>query len=447
MSHLVLIVDDDTEYLELLGDFFESNNLKYKTACSVQEARQQLSKKEIFDLVLLDFNLPDKNGIEFISEIKAIDRGLPIIMVSAQDDTHLVVKAIQEGASDYILKPFDYSELFAKMGKLFSIRDFKRTEKELMHPVNQSKILGKSHEIKNLVFEAIRVSHSDAPVLVYGESGTGKTLLADLIHGCSFRNEHSFVTINCASIPDQLLESEFFGHVKGAFTGAIRDKVGKFEYADQGTIFLDEIGDLALDLQAKLLRVLQGNEFEKVGGLKTIKVNVRVIAATNRDLMELIQEGRFREDLYYRLSVFPIYVPPLRERKEDIPLLANYFVSYYARKANKYIEPLSKELLTLFMTYEWPGNVRELQNVIERAVVLADTEQLQIADFSLQKNTYQKIESNVASTQTLRDIEKNALLRALDEAGGNVKRTAEKLQISRDTVYRRLKKFHIGLKR
>lgn len=459
MNSPILIVDDDRIFCTVLKKNIEEHGRAAEVALNLQEASESLRLNEP-ELVILDAKLPDGSGIEYVREIKNRYPHLPILMVSASGETSDVVGAIQNGASDYVKKPINEEEIFEKIDKLVEIRKIIRTEHELETQRTDHPILGKSPATRQLIREISKVANSDATVLLRGESGTGKSLVAEVIHGFSPRKPHRFVAINCAAIPLNLLESELFGHEKGSFTGAIRDKPGKFELADKGTIFLDEIGDLPPELQVKLLRVLQGGEFERVGGLKTHHVNVRVIAATNRNLEEAIAQKRFREDLFYRLNVLPIYNPPLRERREDIPLLVDFFVRQYSLKANKRFEKISDLIVQQLRDYSWPGNIRELQNVIERAIVLGREPRLMLSDFILPRvslpvspplaSSALEMRSdtgpNLLSFSSLKDLEQHTLLQALQRSGGNVSVAAKHLGISRGTIYRRLRKFQIGLK-
>ncbi|OVE82771.1 hypothetical protein BVY03_00175 [bacterium K02(2017)] len=460
MSGHLFLIDDDEDYLKVFATFLDAMGFSFEKAHSLQEARKILKSNSVFDLVLCDLNMPDGLGIDLIPDIKQKFPTIPLMMVTAQEDTKYIVEAIKRGASDYIVKPCQFEIMIEKINEHLKFKKQQIASTNLMDDIANPRLIGNSLAIKNLIREIGKVSQSNSPVILYGESGTGKSMLAEMIHENSQRLQQKLVTVNCAAIPKELLESEFFGHVKGAFTGAIKDKIGKFEFADKGSIFLDEIGDLALDLQAKLLRVLQGNEFERVGGLNTIKVDTRVIAATNRDLELLIKERKFREDLYYRLNVLPIYIPPLRHRKDDIPDLVNHYLAYYARKAGREFDILPAIIMQMLMDYSWPGNIRELQNVIERAVVIGRATHFKITDFLIKNlHTSESIKpvstySNAGLDQTkqsssinLGQIEKNALLSALESSGGNVSKAAAQLKISRDTVYRRLKKYGIGLKR
>lgn len=459
MRSKILAIDDDRIFSLLISKKLGETNMEVELAPSAASARE---KVQLFvpDLIILDVHLPDENGVNFVKELKRLCPNAPIIMVSSSGDTQHIVNAIQYGASDYIQKPVIMSELLEKIQKLLELQKIRLNEYALDHRVDHNLIIGKSTQTRQLIRQISQVALSDATVLLRGESGTGKSLVAEVIHQLSNRKTHRFVDINCAAIPATLLESELFGHEKGAFTGAIREKPGKFEIADKGTLFLDEIGDLPPELQVKLLRFLQGHEFERVGGLKTIKADVRVIAATNRNLEEAIHHERFREDLFYRLNVLPIHIPPLRERKEDIPLLVNVFFKTYSEKAHKHFNPLDENIIHHLMNYSWPGNIRELQNVLERAVVLAKEPQMTLADFtsipfethpSLSENNSEK-ESFMKSFETFRviksvkDIEKESLLKALLSSQGNLSKAAEQMGISRGTLYRRMRKYDIGFK-
>ncbi len=461
----ILIIDDDRIFSLLISQKLKTASLEPELASSIFLAREKIHLKEP-DLIILDVNLPDASGVEFVLEVKKKCAHVPIIMVSSSGDTHDVVRAMQNGASDYIKKPIDFGELFEKIDKLLELKKIRLNQYQLGQQLQPQLLIGKSIQMRQLIRQISQVALSDATVLLRGESGTGKSLVAEVIHQFSKRKTHRFVDINCAAIPSTLLESELFGHEKGAFTGAIREKLGKFEIASEGTIFLDEIGDLPPELQVKLLRFLQGHEFERVGGLKTIKADVRVIAATNRDLEEAIVNSKFREDLFYRLNVLPIHIPPLRDRKEDIRLLLEHFLKIYSEKAHKKFEPLSPEVLEHLISYPWPGNIRELQNVIERAVVLAKEPCLDLSNFTsipfehnisnpkkekeetTLKNWMKPFESFqvMKNIKSVKEIEKDSLLRALSITHGNISKAAKQMGVSRGTLYRRLKKYEIGLK-
>ena len=453
-------MDDDKDFCGLLAKIFEKRGCS--TVC-VNEPGGFLErfKQDKPDLVLLDVMLPLKSGIEVLAEIKAFDSDIPVIMISNRDDAKMVVSAMKAGAYDYIPKTSEPNNIWDKVKKLLELQELKKTERKLRL---DNPIIGQSAATKNLVAMIGKVAQAEAPVFLRGESGTGKSLIAETIHKFSKRKQKPFITINCPSIPGGLLESELFGHEKGAFTSAIRTKEGKFELADQGTVFLDEIGDLPLDLQVKILRVIQNKEFERVGGLKTIKKDVRIIAATNKDIEKAVNEGKFREDLYYRLNVLPVYIPPLRERREDIPILTEHFINLYSQREKKSFNKLSDEVLDFISNYTWPGNIRELENSIERAVILGKEPALKKEDFNLHFKTSQKefyrteavLEEAAAPTVpdpeskpnrlSLKDIEYKNMMDALSKTSGNISKAAKILGISRDTLYRRMRKHGVGLK-
>ncbi len=442
MAQRILIVDDDPEFVALIGKYIRSRGLDVSSAGSAQEAMDSIRDSEP-DVALIDVKLPDRSGVDLVGEVKSINEAIPVIMVSGYGDPKLVVAAMRAGASDYVQKPVDHDELLRKIHEAIELHEDISIEKELD---DDTILIGNSSQTKQLIRQIGKVANSDAPILFRGESGTGKSLVAEIIHAHSPRKEKPFLTINCPAIPEHLLESELFGHEKGSFTGAVRQKLGKFELADEGTVFLDEVGDLPMELQVKILRVLQGHEFERVGGLKTLRVDVRIIAATNRNLEQAIREGRFREDLFYRLNVLPLTIAPLRERKEDIPLLANHFLAYYSRKENKRFESIPQSIMDRLVEYDWPGNVRELQNVIERAVVLGKEPHLRLVDISIGGVSPRPVPSRPEAVTSLKDMEYQALVRALEQSGGNISKAAKALGIGRDTVYRRMRKHGIGLK-
>ena len=453
----ILAVDDDQDFCSLLAKKLEKKGAL--VSCLFDSL--SITKKVIEmnpDIILLDVMLPDKSGIDILTDIRKTKHNTPVIMISNRDDSKMVVAAMKAGASDYIPKTASDEELWEKVKKLSEIQ----TQKDAVGKIqNTSSIVGQSYLVKNLLNLIDQVAQSEAPVFLRGESGTGKSLIAEAIHKTSPRKDGPFITINCPAIPGTLLESELFGHEKGSFTGAIKTKEGKFELADNGTVFLDEIGDLSVDLQVKILRVIQNKEFERVGGLKTIKTNARLIAATNSNVEKAVQEGRFREDLYYRLNVLPVYVPSLRERKDDIPVLVEYFLDICSKRENKKFEPIAQDVLTALNEYSWPGNIRELENVVERAVILGKEPKLNLIDFSINKSFNQQQtfltapqlnilspDNNVTnvSSVSLKDIEYRNLMEALNKTSGNISKTAKILGLSRDTLYRKMKKYGIGLK-
>ena len=447
----ILVIDDSKDFCSLLTKVLEKKEASVLCLFNTLSLAKNINEFNP-DVILLDVMLSDKSGIEVLSDIRKVKENTPIIMISTRDDAKMIVAAMKAGASDYIPKTADNEELWEKIKKLSEIQTQKDAEGKIQ---STSSILGQSYLVKNLLKLISQVAASEAPVFLRGESGTGKSLIAQAIHNSSTRKDGPFVTINCPTIPANLLESELFGHEKGSFTGAIKTKEGKFEIADNGTIFLDEIADLSVDLQVKILRVIQNKEFERVGGLKTIKTNARLIAATNSNVEKAVQEGRFREDLYYRLNVLPIYVPSLRERKDDIPELVISFLKRCTQRENKKFEPISGEILNALNEYSWPGNIRELENVVERAVILGKEPEFKLSDFSITKGfSQQQTLLTAPSAETtpvhlpvsLKDMDYKNLMDALQKTSGNISKTAKILNLSRDTLYRKMKKYGIGLK-
>lgn len=369
----ILVVDDEEGSRESIELILED---EYDVVCAENgTGALRRIKKEVFDLVLLDLTMPDMDGIETLKRIKSHDKLIDVIMVSATDRAREAIDSIHTGAYDYITKPFDQQTILAAVERTLQKRSLEQEVRYLRSEValisKGTRIVSKSKEMKDIFSMIDKVAETASSILITGESGTGKELIARAIHTKSPRAEKPYVAINCASIPSELVESELFGYEKGAFTGAHSRSIGKFEFAHGGTIFLDEISTLKPELQAKLLRFLQEREFTKVGSHRIIKVDVRVIAATNTHLPDMIRDGRFRDDLYFRLNVIPMEIPPLRKRREDIPLLANYFLEKFNNQLNKKINSIAPEVVDVLQSYPWPGNVRELENLIERMVVLA----------------------------------------------------------------------------
>lgn len=381
MSYKILIVDDEPFNLDLLEQ--ELTDLGYSIERAGSGA-QALSKVDAFhpDLMLLDYQMPHMNGVEVLRELRRRGNETPVIMVTAYGTIERAVQAMREGAYDFIPKPFDPDHMAFVVQKALEREKLKREVEILFQEASERYrlIIGKSAGMNEVVDAAKKAANSKATVLLLGESGTGKELLARAIHNWSERVEKPFVAINCVGLSRELLESELFGHEKGAFTGAHQLKKGKLELADGGTVFLDEVGDITSEVQTKLLRFLQEREFERVGGTKPMRVDVKIVAATNRDLVGAVKDGRFREDLYYRLNVVPIALPPLRERKDDIPELARFFLERFAKETKKEFSEVAEEALEKLLSYSWPGNVRELANVIERAVVLGQGPNVTLSD-------------------------------------------------------------------
>lgn len=382
----ILIADDDDGMRMFLSEAMERMGYYVDSAKDGEEALLKL-RHDSFDLLILDIKMPKVNGIQVLNEIKTISPMTIVVIITAFGSQETALKAIEEGAYDYLTKPLELDEIRIIVKRALEKVSFQKQLNELKAKLYSEfhfdKIIGNTPQMKDIFTLIQKVVSNDVNVLIYGESGTGKELVAEAIHYHSARKNNSFVKINCVAIPETLLESELFGYEKGAFTGAQGRKIGKFEMADKGTLFLDEIGDMPLNLQAKLLRVLQEREIERVGGTNTIKVDIRLISATNKDLLKLVNEKTFREDLYFRLNVVPIYLPPLRERKEDIPLLLEHFINYYVKKFNKNIKGISDELMETLIQYSWPGNIRELENIVQRTIILAKSDYLTIEDLPI----------------------------------------------------------------
>src|SRR5258705_4341986 len=387
MTQTVLIVDDDPVQRRLMETCISRSGLQTLTAPGGGPALDLLfsPKGEEVSLVLLDLMMPDVDGIQVLTKLRAANQDLPVIVLTAKGGIDSAVEAMRAGANDFLVKPTSPERIKVsiqnalKLGVLTG--EVSRLKKKQQNQLGFADLIGKSFPMRQVIRLGERAAQSSIPILIEGESGVGKELIARAIQGCSDRAGKPFVTLNCGAIPENLIESILFGHEKGAFTGASDKHLGKFQEADGGTLFLDEIGELRLDMQVKLLRALQEGEIDPVGAKRPVKVDVRIISATNRDLAELTREGRFREDLYYRLNVFPVLIPPLRDRREDVPALAEYFVTRFAAEENKQVSGFTPEALALLDSYGWPGNVRQLENTIFRAVVLCDTDALDVVDF------------------------------------------------------------------
>lgn len=446
----ILLIDDDQSLRRVIEYSLVENGFAVRPAASGEEGLA-LFQKEPFDAVITDITMPGMSGMEVMEKVRKADQGLPVIIITAYGTIESAVSAMKQGAFDYITKPFNRDELRITLDRALKMRRLEKENvclrAEVIDRYRFDAIVGGSDKIREVIALAGRVAPSDATVLVTGESGTGKELLARGIHYSSGRSEGPFVAVNCAAIPENLIESELFGHMKGSFTGAVRDKEGKFELADGGTLFLDEIGDLRIDLQAKILRALQERTVDRVGGVKQVELDVRVIAATNRDLEREVREGNFREDLYYRLSVVILHMPPLRERKDDIPLLAEHFLKKFSPKGSDV--RLAPDALALLAAYGWPGNVRELENVMERASILKRGDIITSADLP------EKLSRRAAGAAgillnlpddgvSLEELEKDLIIKALDKHKGNQTRAAEFLRITRPTLIYRMEKY--GLK-
>jgi two-component system response regulator HydG len=451
MKPEILVVDDDSSHRQMLETVLSTEGYKVSHATDGQAAVQAVEEK-FYDLILMDIRMNRMGGIEALKLIKDISPGIPIIIMTAYASVNTAVDAIKSGAYDYLTKPLDIDELKIHVEQALSYLKLERENRFLRERLKSefdfSQIVGRSEPMMKLYETISLVAPSDATVLILGESGTGKELVANAIHQNSPRKDNPFIKINCAALPETLLESELFGHEKGAFTGASTQKKGRFHYAHTGTIFLDEIGEMPASTQVKILRVLQEQEFEPLGSVKSTKVDIRIIAATNRNLEDEIEKGNFREDLYYRLNVVSVKIPLLRERKDDILLLADYFLKKYSEKNKKMIKGFAPRTTDLLMRHTWPGNVRELENSVERAVILAREEMItpeHLPD-ALRKidNADTVHETEFSYGRSLKEVEKQMILRTLEETNGNRTHASEILGISRRTLQLKLKQYGIN---
>ena len=443
----ILIVDDEKNIRKMLSEMLSGEGYFVTEASGGREALKALAERD-FDIVLSDLIMPKMDGIKLLEKIKQSYPDIAVIILTGYGTTETAVKAMKIGAYDYLQKPVDFHQLKLMIKR---IREKQSLSNESYYlraqptvPFRFQNIIGQSPQMLTVFEEIKSVCQTNATVLITGKSGTGKELIASAIHYSSLQSRKPFVKLNCVAIPEGLLESELFGHEKGAFTSAISRHKGKFERANGGTIFLDEIGDMPLMTQAKLLRILETRELERVGGTETINVDVRIVAATNQNLHKLVQEKRFRVDLLYRLDVVSIYLPPLRERKEDVPALVAHFIKKYSQKMNKSIRGLSEKTMNTLLAYHWPGNVRELENAIERAVIFAKSDEIKLTDFHKQFtiNEHENIISGNGSLKKLVDnFEKNLLWEMLLESGGNKSLTAQRLAIHRNTLLSKLDKY------
>ncbi|MEK7773706.1 MAG: sigma-54 dependent transcriptional regulator [Deltaproteobacteria bacterium] len=447
----VMVVDDEKDIRDALAGVFRDEGCSVITAGSSEEALRRL-EADPPDLVLLDIWLPGMDGTEALREIKARYPDLPVIMISGHANIEAAVKTTKLGAYDFIEKPLSLDKVILAAEHAIDHRRLIEENSGLrVRALGKFEIIGESRAMQALKSDIKRVAPTNSWALITGENGTGKELVARNIYLLSNRSGKPFIEVNCAAIPEELIESELFGHEKGAFTNAIAQKKGKFDMADKGTIFLDEIGDMSLKTQAKILRILQEKSFERVGGNELISVDVRVIAATNKDLMEQISKGEFREDLYYRLNVIPFHVPPLRERVQDVPLLIEHFLDEFSRETAREHLALTKESMEALVNYAWPGNVRELKNLIERLVIMTPSNQITPDDIppyirGAQAHTPPHHRSAFSSSlikEARRDFEREFILRKLKEFGGNIARTAEAIGIERSHLYRKIRSYGI----
>jgi len=448
----ILIAEDEKAQRELLEGFLKKEGFSVEAASNGRQAIEKI-ERDFFDIAFLDYKMPELDGLQTLREIRKRFPDLPVVMMTAYGTVETAVASMKEGALDYLTKPIDLEELLLIIQKVLErstlIRENKDLKTRLQERYTFQNIIYGSPKMEEVMGLIARVAPSQATVLIRGESGAGKELIANAIHYASARSEKPFVKMSCSAIPETLLESELFGHEKGAFTGAIQKRIGRFEEADSGTLFLDEIGELSPSTQVKLLRILQEREFQRLGSNLNLRTDVRVITATHRNLEEAMRNGLFREDLYYRLNVISIHLPPLRERKEDIPLLIDHFLKKYSELNQKKIQDLSKEARILLLRHSYPGNVRELENLIERAVVLCRGEVITTQDlpFHLQEGPSEKVWEISGKTKTLPDsleeIERDLIVKALHQYQGVQTRAAESLGISERVLRYKIKKYGI----
>ncbi len=444
----IMVVDDEKEIRDALSGVLRDESFDVMEAGSAEEALRKLNT-QIPELLLLDIWLPGMDGIEALKEIKGAFPGLPVIMISGHANIETAVKTTKLGAYDFIEKPLSLDKVILTVEHALEHKRLTEENRALrFRALSKYEIIGKSRAIMALKNDIKRAAPSNSWVLITGENGTGKEFVARNIHLLSTRSGRPFIEVNCAAIPEELIESELFGHEKGAFTSAIAQKKGKFDLADKGTIFLDEIGDMSLKTQAKILRILQERSFERVGGTERITVDVRVIAATNKNLKEQILKGTFREDLYYRLNVIPFYVPPIRERAEDIPFFINHFLKEFCRETAREMLMVNKEATDMLLTYEWPGNVREIKNLVERLVIMTPSNIVTPDDIPAYiKGVVPAQPKNLFRSSLLKEarkeFEREFISRKLKEFGGNISKTAEAIGIERSHLYRKIRSYGI----
>jgi DNA-binding NtrC family response regulator len=449
----ILLIDDEKSVRTTLALMLQKMGYRVEEASSGTEGIDKF-RTRFFDLIITDLKMEPMDGLAVLREVKILNPSSEVLVMTAYSTVESGVEAIKSGAYDYIQKPFEKDELLLLVGKALEhknlVREVEQLQNELKEKYKFENIVGSSKEMFDVLGMVSKIAKTDSTVLISGDSGTGKELVAKAIHLNSRRKNRAFITINCGAIPENLQESELFGHVRGSFTGAIRDKRGLFQEADGGTLFLDEIGETALSTQVKLLRFLQDGEIRRVGDVDPLNVDVRLIAASNKELPKLIEEGRFREDLFYRLNVIPIHLPALRTRKDDIPLLVSHFLKRFAERENKNVTSISPEAMKIFTGYHWPGNVRELENVLERAVILTNHNILTPEDLPQSlRDTLRRgpdIPDNL-DEQTLEEVEKHYILKTLEKYQWNQKQASDTLGISTTTLWRKLKTYGIEPKK
>ncbi len=448
----ILVVDDESKIRESFSDILALEDFEVDTAQNGEEAIEMIDQ-DYYDIALIDLNMPKVDGMEVLKYLVEHTIDTIGIILTGYATIRTAVEAMKSGAFDYLAKPVKMEEVIMVINRALEFRDIKRENVALKNQLKKKykfdNFIGDSSEMHRVFRVIEKVADTDSTVLILGESGTGKELVAKAIHYNSMRRDKPLIPVNCGAIPEDLLESELFGHEKGAFTNAIRTRIGRFEMSNGGTIFLDEIGEMSPHLQVKLLRILQEQEFERLGGTKTIKCDIRVIAATNKDLDKLVLENEFREDLYYRLRVIPIEIPPLRDRRSDIPLLIHHFMDHMIRTRGKEIKGISKDVIKAFMNYDWPGNVRELENIIERMIILTDADELTMQDVPdkiLQKQRSEDVgpsmipDDGFSLNNAINEYERLLIIRALEKADWVKNRAAKLLNMNRTTLVEKIKK-------
>ena len=454
MKPTILVVDDEPGVRSALGGVLRDEGYTVEAVSSGEACLERMTRGAV-DLIVLDVWLPGMDGLATLARLRERQVDAQVVLISGHGNIESAVRAIKMGAFDFVEKPLSLEKTVLVIRNALRQRRLEAENRDLRARVDRTQtMVGDSSTMRQLQEQVAMAAPTNGRVLIYGENGTGKELVARTIHALSRRRASAFVEVNCAAIPEELIESELFGHVRGAFTGAVADRRGKFEVADGGTIFLDEIGDMSLKTQAKVLRVLQEQTMDAVGGTTRIKVDARVLAATNKDLQAEIRAGRFREDLYFRLNVIPIFVPPLRERQEDIPLLADHFMAEFAREYGRRVKSFDRGAVNVLQRYAWPGNVRELRNVIERLVIMVPGDMIASPDLSFLDSSgvaHPQVTELHAERQTLHEardqFERDLILRTLAEQQGNMSRTAEVLGVERSNLYRKMKAFGIAQSR
>ncbi|MGA3186227.1 MAG: sigma-54 dependent transcriptional regulator [Bryobacteraceae bacterium] len=463
----ILVIDDEPDIRESLEALLSSENYRVELAFNATEGLKKL-ETSTYDLVLVDLMMPDKSGMEVLEEIRLRDRETPLFMITAYGSIEVAVEALKRGANDYFAKPWDNEKLLIEIERMISKHRLERENTELKRALKQRysfpNIVGKSERMMKILDLVAQVAASRATILITGETGTGKELIANAIHAYSARSEHPFVPVHSGSVPPDLLESALFGHVKGAFTGAVASRKGYFEIANRGTIFFDEIGTISLETQTKLLRVIQEREFMPLGSTETIRVDVRIVAATNAELKKAVEEGKFREDLYYRLNVINLALPPLRDRKEDIPALVDHFFGKYCKENEKYLDAggrsvlrFEPEAMQILMDHAWPGNVRELENVVERAVVLASQtlvpvdvlpeHLLEAKGLRIRRDESGRLAADASLFEIVADFERRKIIEQLETSDWSQTAAAEALHVPLSTLNQKIKRLNIEIRK